>query len=83
GVGAGATAQGNAERGARLLCAAGALTEATGSVLDSIDRIPYEQGMASTRAQLGDEAFERLRSEGRALPLDQAIAHALEATGDD
>jgi hypothetical protein len=34
--------------------------------------------MASAREALGDEEFERLLAEGRAMSLDEAIAYALE-----
>jgi predicted ATPase/DNA-binding XRE family transcriptional regulator len=41
---------------------------------------PEENIMAEIRTQLGESAFESLRSEGRALPLDQAIVLALEGS---
>jgi tetratricopeptide (TPR) repeat protein len=80
GVGASAAGLGQVERGARLLGATEELLETAGDVLYAQDRILYEQGVTYARAQLGEEAFERLRSEGRALTLDQAIAYALEVT---
>jgi tetratricopeptide (TPR) repeat protein len=64
--------------GAKLFGAAEALLETIGAVMDPADGMIYEQGVASARAQLGEEEFERVRAEGRAMSLEQAIGHALE-----
>ena len=41
---------------------------------------PEENIMAEIRTQLSESTFESLQSEGRAMPLEQAIALALEET---
>jgi tetratricopeptide (TPR) repeat protein len=65
------------ERGARLLGAAEALLKEIGSVLEPEDRIPYDGGVSSARSVLGEERFERLRQEGQAMSMEQAIEYAL------
>jgi hypothetical protein len=37
----------------------------------------YQAGLDMTRAALGDEAFHRAWTAGRALPLDDAVREAL------
>jgi tetratricopeptide (TPR) repeat protein len=71
-------AEGQAERGTRLLGAAEALLGAISAVLDPEDRMVYEQGVASARAQLSEEDFERAWAEGRAMSMEAAIEYALE-----
>jgi tetratricopeptide (TPR) repeat protein len=66
------------ERGARLLGAAEALLKEIGSVLAPEDRMPYDGGVNSARSVLGEERFERLRQEGRAMSMEQAIEYGLE-----
>jgi predicted ATPase len=69
-----------AQRGARLLGASEALLESIGAVQEPIDRALYTKGAASARSQLGDEAFERARQEGRAMSEEAAIEFALQPT---
>lgn len=64
-------------RGARLLGAVEGLLESTGAVLEVEDRLPYERAVASASALLGAGDFERLRAEGRAMSMEQAIEYAL------
>jgi hypothetical protein len=40
----------------------------------------YEQSLAASREQLGEEAFASAWQEGRGLTLEQAITCALEVT---
>ena len=61
-----------------MLGAAEALLEAIGAVMDPDDHMVYEQAVASARAQLSEEEFERARAEGRAMSMEQAIEYALE-----
>jgi predicted ATPase/Tfp pilus assembly protein PilF len=70
--------QGVAERGVRLMGAGGLLIGAMGDVLDLGDRLPYEQSIASARAILSDEEFERANAAGRSMGMEQAIEYALE-----
>ena len=65
--------------GTKLLGAAEALLEAIGAVLEADVRMVYEQGVASTRAQLSEEEFERVWAEGRAMSMEQAIECALQS----
>ncbi len=41
----------------------------------------YAQGVASARLQLGDEQFEKIREEGRAMNTETAIENALQHSG--
>jgi predicted ATPase/class 3 adenylate cyclase len=77
GLAAAATAE-HPERAARLLGSADALLEATGTCMEPADRPDYEQFSARVRAALDEAAFAAAWAQGRALPLEQAIAEALE-----
>ncbi len=68
----------DAWRAARILGAAQALREATGSMIDPVDHPGYERVVAAVRAQLSGEAFTAAWVAGRAMTLEQAIAHAVE-----
>ena len=73
-----AAASGQPLRGARLLGTADALLQVIGSMLEAENRRPYEAAVASARAQLGEEQFEKARQQGRSVLMDQAIADALD-----
>jgi predicted ATPase/class 3 adenylate cyclase len=66
-----------ANRGARLLGAAEAMMEAINAVLEPGDRLVYEHGVESARAQLSEQDFEKAWAGGRAMSLEQAIELAL------
>lgn len=66
------------ERAMRLYGAAEALLEPMGTGLQAGDQIEYERNLAIVRRQLDDAMFQRYWHEGRALSLEQAVAHALE-----
>ena len=72
-----AGAHGQPMRAARLFGAVLPLLDAISGVLEPIDRLEYDRNVANARAQLGEAAFEVAWAEGRALPLEQAIAEAL------
>jgi hypothetical protein len=74
-----AGAQGQPERGARLFGAAAGLRQARVLCFRSDYRrqAEYEPTIADLRTALGEEAFAAAWAEGRALPLEQAIALAL------
>ena len=77
-----AASQGRAERAARLWGAAEALREATGNPRPpSSGATYYEQDVALPRDELGEVSFLEVWSEGRATPLEQIIAYALEGDG--
>lgn len=67
---------GQATRAARLVGAATALRERSGSSLWPKERVRFEQTVARARAELGDEIFDREFAAGRALPLAEAVAEA-------
>jgi predicted ATPase/class 3 adenylate cyclase/lipoprotein NlpI len=69
--------RGEAEEGSRMLGATEALLESIGAVLDAEHRKIYERSVASARAQLGDEGFERAWEEGRAMSMEQAVEYEL------
>ncbi|MGH8103529.1 MAG: ATP-binding protein [bacterium] len=70
--------QGNSERAAKLLGTVDALREAIGAPLPPSGRAAYDRTVAAVRAALADAAFNAAFAAGRALPLDSAIAYALE-----
>lgn len=72
----------NAQRAARLFGAAAALRERAGAAAAARDRAKFERDVAAVRATLGPPAFDAAWAEGRAMPLDQAIAYALRGAGD-
>ncbi|HXT37009.1 MAG TPA: tetratricopeptide repeat protein, partial [Chloroflexota bacterium] len=73
-----AVAQGHASRAARLGGAAEACWEALSVPPAREDRAERDRAVHAMRAALGEEAFAAAWSEGRALPLEQATALALE-----
>jgi predicted ATPase/transcriptional regulator with XRE-family HTH domain len=77
-LGGAAAEGGEYARAARLLGAADCLAEVTGFRLYPIDHAAYESGVESSRSHLGEAAFSEAWEEGRAMPLDKAIAHALD-----
>jgi hypothetical protein len=72
-----AAAQVRPGRTARLCGAAEALREAIGTPIWPVDRPTYERDVATMRAQLDEATFVAAWAEGRAMPLEQAIAYAL------
>jgi len=69
--------RGQPERAARLMGAGEGLSDSWGVKLQLDEQENYYRNMARVRAQLGDEAFEALRVEGRAMKLDEVIEYAL------
>jgi transcriptional regulator with XRE-family HTH domain len=77
-----ANARGEAERCARLIGAAEGLHEAVGIpvyVYYEPHRSPYESTVAAVRSQMGEEAFEAARADGRAMTFEQAVEYSLES----
>jgi len=62
---------------ARLSGALRCLTDAIGATTISAAQADYDRHIASLRASLGDEAFEKYWAEGRAMSMEQAIEYAL------
>jgi hypothetical protein len=74
-------ARGQAARGARLGGAARAVREALGVALPPYQQADQERAVQDMRAALGETAFAAAWAEGRALPLEEAVALALGDTG--
>jgi hypothetical protein len=66
------------ERAARLLGAAEAFCETLGAHPPVAMAAEYEYAVAAGRAALGEAAFAAVWAEGRAMPLNQVIAEALQ-----
>ena len=72
-----ACAQKRYERAASLFGAGDVLREALGVCRSPRIQIRYDERVADTPAGFGDAAFAAKWSEGRAMPLEQAIEYAL------
>jgi predicted ATPase/transcriptional regulator with XRE-family HTH domain len=73
-----AAMRGRPGRAARLLGASAALREELGTPLSSIIRADHDHASNAAREALGEEAFEAAWAEGHAMPLEEAIADALD-----
>jgi predicted ATPase len=73
-----ATAVQQLERAARLFSATAALLTAAGVPLAPADQAEYARDLATARAQLDEAVWAVAWTEGQAMPLEQAIAYALE-----
>lgn len=80
GVAASLATQGQVGRAARLLGAAAALRAAIGVALAPDDSARHERVVATTRAALREDTFQRAWAEGQHLSLEEAVAEATEAT---
>jgi predicted ATPase/DNA-binding CsgD family transcriptional regulator len=76
GLAAVAGMQGQPVRVVRLYGAASSLRKMIGAPLPPIDRSSYEQTIAAVRALLDEPTFTAAWTEGRAMPLVEAIAEA-------
>jgi len=70
--------QGRAPDAVRLYGAAEALRDAVGVPLEPSQLADYERSVVQVQAQLGDPAFAATWAAGRAMPLDEAIALAMQ-----
>jgi predicted ATPase/DNA-binding SARP family transcriptional activator len=70
-------AEGEPREGARLYGAAQALREVLAAPLHPGERRRYERNMEAARARLDEERFRAAWADGRAMPLEEAIACAL------
>ncbi len=77
GLAAVASLAGQPERAARLLGAVEALREACGISLPPLRRAEHDRAVEGIRAHLDEETFAAAWAQGRAMPLEQAIAYAL------
>ncbi len=83
GLAAAAEARGEAESSARLFGVCQGLLQVLEAPLYKHYRPkrslrPLERTMAAVRTCIGEEAFEKARSEGQAMSFEQAVAYALE-----
>jgi non-specific serine/threonine protein kinase len=76
-LGAAARLRGETERGANLLGAVDAHCELTGLELRGAERDLRSETGDRLEADLGQSRYEAARAEGRAMSLEQAVAHAL------
>ncbi len=63
---------------ARLFGASDALRESINAPMWPAERADYERNVAAARARLDDATWAAAWAEGRALPLEEAVAYALE-----
>jgi hypothetical protein len=73
-----AGSEGHPEKAARLFGAATGMLGVIEASLEPVDQIDYDRNLLFARAQLGDAAWEKAWSEGRAMNMEDAIAYALE-----
>jgi predicted ATPase/DNA-binding NarL/FixJ family response regulator len=79
GLACAAAAAGQAARAARWLATVERARTATGlSAMDPVDAAAYAKAMSTARTMLGEEAFAVAWAVGRTLPLDEAVAEALD-----
>lgn len=77
-----ARAQARPERAARLCGAAAALRDAVATTVTPQQQSEYNRFLAELRQTLGEDAFASAWARGQAMPLEEAIAHALRDTED-
>jgi predicted ATPase/DNA-binding SARP family transcriptional activator len=66
------------EQAARLFGAVEALLEADQVTMAPVDRLEYERNVAQLRAQMDEGCLAIAWDEGRAMPLEQVMAYALD-----
>jgi hypothetical protein len=73
-------AEGNAERAAVLFGASQALRAEIGSPIPPPDLVRFNEAVAATELALGRERFSAAQARGKAMPVEQAVALAREAS---
>jgi non-specific serine/threonine protein kinase len=81
-LGAQAVGKGHAQQGVRLLAAVAMLRQTMGTPIRPADRPSIERTLATARTTLGDAPFTNAWATGETLPLEEAIALALEGHAD-
>ena len=66
------------EEAARLLGAAEALRESLGVALAPAEQTTHDETVDAVRSSLDEDRFSAAWLRGREMPLDDAVAHALE-----
>jgi predicted ATPase/DNA-binding CsgD family transcriptional regulator len=80
GLACAAAEEGKAQGAATLWSAAEALREATGAPLSPPDREYNERAMAATRTRVDPQTWDAAWAEGRAMPLEEVVALALQTS---
>jgi hypothetical protein len=78
GVAGVAASSGDGSRAAALLGSSVALLDAIGAVFKPFERHLHDDAADRTRVLIGSDAYERERLRGAAIPLEAAIAEALD-----
>jgi DNA-binding CsgD family transcriptional regulator len=73
---------GSFEEAARLLGAVDAVRGRMGVVRFSVHQADYEAVVATVRAALGDDEFDRAWADGAGLPTEEAIAYVRRGRGE-
>ena len=77
-----AKAKEQGERAVRLMGAAEALRQLSSSPMTPNEHMLYDREVAELRTGLDEPVFAALWAEGRNMPMDQAIAYAIEENQD-
>ena len=80
GLAGSAGVRGDHRRAAWLSAAAEALISSLNILLELEVRPVHEQGIATARQALGEQAFQEAWNYGQSLPLEQVVAEALETS---
>ena len=72
--------QGRPERAGRLFGAAAVVRAGLGYPRWHAHHLEIERNVAVTKTQVDEAAFARAWAEGQAMTLEQAVAHAIDAT---
>jgi hypothetical protein len=78
-----AAAQGKLEQAVRYFGTAAAQRDVIGAPLLPTERTTHARDVAAARTVLGEHRFAAAWAAGQALPLEQAIVEALEASRSD
>jgi non-specific serine/threonine protein kinase len=83
GLGSLALAQAQPQQAARLLGATHALLTEFGAQFWTVDRVEYEAAVTQVRALLAPKDFAATWDDGRTMPLEHVIGHAIESLEGD
>jgi non-specific serine/threonine protein kinase len=78
GLAGAAGSQGLAQRAAQLFGSAEAILDSTGSGLEPADQMEYQHNLAVSKSKLELLAWQTFWSRGEAMPMEEAIAYAIE-----
>jgi predicted ATPase len=78
GLAGAAGSQGFAQRAAQLFGSAEAILNSTGIALEPADQLEYRQNLAASKSKMDPPAWQAFWSRGEAMPVEEAIAFALE-----